>query len=77
MLGSLNISGIWYRYFSCERSKEEKSKEYSNTCNKSYALTLNTDISINKNNLEERKLKKKKIFAVLFIVSYSIYKVNF
>lgn len=74
MLGSLNISGIWYRYFSCERSKEEKSKEYSN---KSYALTLNTDISINKNNLEERKLKKKKIFAVLFIVSYSIYKVNF
>lgn len=70
MLGSLNISGIWYRYFSCERSKE-----YSN---KSYALTLNTDISINKNNLEERKLKKKKkIFAVLFIVWYSVYKVNF
>lgn len=75
MLGSLNISGIWYRYFSCERSKEERSKEYSN---KSYALTLNTDISINKNNLEERKLKKKKkIFAVLFIVWYSVYKVNF
>lgn len=74
MLGSLNISGIWYRYFSCERSKEERSKEYGN---KSYALTLNTDISINKNNLEERKLKKKKIFAVLFIVWYSVYKVNF
>lgn len=71
MLGSLNISGIWYRYFSCERSKEEKSKEYSN---KSYALTLNTDISINKNNLEERKLKKKKKylqFCLLFHIQYT------
>lgn len=71
MLGSLNISGIWYRYFSCERSKEERSKEYSN---KSYALTLNTDISINKNNLEERKLKKKKKnlqFCLLFDIQYT------